>query len=93
MDDTETMERTSVAVDGADFLLAQDQDVAELRSRIEEAAATPGRFVDFVIVGNQAMSVLITATSRVSISTDKVQYDARDTGDLLFPYEDDLDLL
>ncbi|MFF7293915.1 hypothetical protein ACFY9N_15410 [Microbacterium sp. NPDC008134] len=82
----ETMIQTTVAVDGIEFLLAQDQSIDELRTRIEDAAATTGRFVDFVVVGNRSMSVLVTGNSRVTISVATVQFDERDTGDLDFPY-------
>lgn len=82
----ETMVQTTVSVDGIEFLLAQDQNIGELRAQIEDAAATSGRFVDFVVVGNRSMSVLITGHSRVAIGVATVQFDERDTGDLEFPY-------
>lgn len=86
MSGMQTMVQTEISIDGASLLLAQEQDVDELRHRIEEAAASSGRFVDFVVVGNRAVAALITANSRVTISVATVQFDPRDTGDTDYPY-------
>lgn len=75
------MVRTEVAVNGRSFYLAQGQDVDALKERIETAARANGRFVDFVVVGNRAVSVLITAGAQVTFSVETVQYDPRDNGD------------
>jgi len=80
------MVQTEVTFDGTSFLLSQDQDVGDLRRRIEEAVNTAGTFVDLVVVGNRSVSVLITPRSHVTISVATVAYDARDTGDLDYPY-------
>lgn len=80
------MVQTEVTFDGTSFLLSQDQDVGDLRRRIEEAVNTAGTFVDLVVVGNRLVSVLITPRSHVTISVATVAYDARDTGDLDYPY-------
>lgn len=93
MNETVTMEQNALAVNGIDYLLAQDQDIAELRERIEEAAATTGRFVDFVVVGNRAVSVLVSGRSEVVLSTATVQFDSRDTGDRESPFGGYFDLL
>lgn len=85
------MVRVSATIDDATFELAQDQDVGELKSRIEEAAATTGRFVDFTVVGNREASVLITSRTRVSISSETVFFDPRDTGDTDDPFGGFLD--
>ncbi|WP_260980448.1 hypothetical protein [Microbacterium paludicola] len=83
---TPTMVRTEVIIDGEPALLAQDQDVAELKARIEQAVATPGAFVDFVVVGNRRVSALITPRSRVTFSVATVQFDERDTRDEAAPF-------
>jgi hypothetical protein len=93
MDDMQTMVRTEISIDGSSSLLAQDQDVADLRRRIEEASATTGRFVDFVVVGNRSVSTLITTTSRVTITVATVQFDPRDTGDTDFPFGGHFDVV
>lgn len=80
------MIQTQVTFDSTSYLLAQDQDIDELRHRIEDAVRSSGAFVDFVVVGNRRVSVLITQHSRVSISVATVAFDERDTGDLDFPY-------
>lgn len=93
MTNGETMIQTEVVFDGARFLLAQDQDVDDLRRRIEAAAKTAGTFVDMVVVGNKAVSVLITSSTQVTISVATVAYDPRDTGDVDFPYSGYLDVM
>ncbi|MEV7608486.1 hypothetical protein AB0N61_03290 [Microbacterium sp. NPDC089320] len=82
----ETMVQTSVTIDGSSWVLSQDQDPDDLRRRIEDAIVAPGKFVHLVVVGNRAVSVLITPTSRVAVTEATVQFDARDTGDVDFPY-------
>lgn len=88
-----TMVQTQISLDGEIFLLAQDQDVDDLRRRIEAATASTGRFVDFIVVGNRSVAALITPTSRVTISVATVQFDARDTGDTDFPFGGHFDLI
>jgi len=77
----QTMVQTQIAIDEASFFLAQGQDLPELRSRIEQAVQAGGRFVSFVVVGNREVSALFTPNSRVALSAETVEYDARDTGD------------
>jgi hypothetical protein len=87
------MVRTQVMVDDRGFFLAQGQDVDGLKERIESAGRTGPRFVEFIVVGNRAVNVLVTATSRVVISVDTVQFDDRDTGDDTSPFGGMFDLL
>jgi hypothetical protein len=89
----QTMVRARIALNDAEFFLAQGQDVADLRRRIEEAMHSGGRFVDFVVVGNRAISVLIASATQVVISVETVDFDARDTGDDAMPYGGEFDLL
>jgi phosphosulfolactate synthase (CoM biosynthesis protein A) len=93
MPDQKTMIQTEIRADGVTYLLAQDQDLGELKRRIEDAIATAGRFVDFVVVGNRQVSLLVTPRSQVSIAVATVLFDARDTGDVDFPYGGHYDLL
>ena len=93
MTDGETMIQTEIVFDGSRCLLAQDQDVEGIRRRIEDATKTGGTFVDMVVVGNKAISVLITPTTQVTISVSNVAYDPRDTGDVDFPYSGYYDAL
>ncbi|MCS3444120.1 hypothetical protein [Microbacterium phyllosphaerae] len=82
----ETMMQTEIVLDGQSFLLAQVQDLHDLKRRIEAAVKSTGTFVDFVVVGNREVSVLITPHSRVIISVSTVLFDERDTGDVDFPF-------
>ena len=87
------MIQTEVVFDGTGFLLAQDQDVGDLRHRIEDATKTSGTFVHLTVVGNRSVSVLVTPHSHVTISVATVAYDSRDTGDLDSPFGGYYDLL
>lgn len=87
------MIQTEIVFDGSSYLLSQDQDVGDLRERIESATKTAGTFVDLVVVGNRAVSVLITPNTQVTISVASVAYDPRDTGDVDFPYSGYYDAL
>jgi hypothetical protein len=80
------MVRTEVTINGRRPFLAQGQDLDGLKRRIEATMSTAGRFVDFVVVGNRTVSVLISPRSQVVFSIETVQYDARDTGDEREPY-------
>ncbi|WP_341976117.1 hypothetical protein LTA6_000660 [Microbacterium sp. LTA6] len=93
MDEVQTMVRTQVAVNGGSFFLAQGQNVDELKGLIEEAVRTGGRFVDFTVMGNRVVSVLISAGSQVVISVETVQFDTDDDGDDAFPFGGMFDLL
>lgn len=88
-----TMIQTELLADGVTYPLAQDQDLDELKRRIEDATATPGTFVDFVVVGNRRVSVLVTPHSKVTIAVATVLFDPRDTGDVEFPFGGHFDLL
>lgn len=92
MSDMKTMERTEIQIDGMTALLAQEQDLEELLARIVAAANGPAAFVDFVVVGNRRIRVLVTPRSRVAVSTASVQYDPRDTGDEQTPWGGQFDV-
>lgn len=81
MTQMETMVRTEVAIDGTSYFLAQGHDIEELEQQIEAATGSAGQFVKFTVVGNRAVSALITPRSQVVISIATVQYDPRDDGD------------
>lgn len=91
MGDVQTMVRTELMIDEHGFFLAQGHDHDVLKRRIEEAAHSGGRFVDFVVVGNRAVSVLISTGTRVVFTIETVQFDARDTGYEGDPYGGDFD--
>jgi len=78
MTDQATRVRTEVTINDTPFLIAQGQDLDDLKRRIESASQPGGRFVDLVVTGDRVVSVLITATSRVVVTVDIVQLDLRD---------------
>lgn len=86
------MVRTEVTVNGEGYLLAQGQDLDELRHRMEEAARDRGRFVEFVVVGNRSVSVLVSPRTEIVMSVQTVQFDSRDTGDDETPFGGFFDL-
>lgn len=90
MSDTQTMVRTEMVVNGISYFLAQHHDLGDLKQRIE-AAHNSGKFVDFVVVGNRTVSVLISPGTTVVFSVETVEYDGRDTGDDSHPYGGDFD--
>ncbi|MFD1491226.1 MULTISPECIES: hypothetical protein [Microbacterium] len=86
MTDVQTVVRTELVINGESYLLAQGQDLDVLRRHIEEASRDGGRFVDFIVVGNRAVAVLVSPRTEVVMSVATVQFDARDTGDDEVPY-------
>lgn len=80
------MVRTEIRINGESFLLAQGQDIAELKRKIVDAAHSLGDFIEFVVVGNRSVSALITHASQVVLSVATVPADVRDTGDEESPY-------
>ncbi|MEL5991775.1 hypothetical protein ACOKGD_02490 [Microbacterium phosphatis] len=86
MTETHTMVRTEIRINGESFLLAQGQDIAALKQNIVDAAHSLGDFVEFIVVGNRAVSALITHASQVVLTVATVPLDSRDTGDENFPF-------
>ena len=81
MTDQATRVRTELTINDTPFLMAQGQDVDDLKHRIEAASQTGGRFVDFIVVGDRAHSVLITATTRVVVTVDIVPFEVLEADD------------
>ncbi|MCR2791601.1 hypothetical protein NQ156_00815 [Microbacterium sp. zg.Y625] len=88
----QTMVRTEVRINGEGYLLAQGVDLDALRRQMEEASREGGRFVDFTVVGNRAVAVLVSPRTEVVIAEDTVQFDPRDTGDDEDPFGGFFDL-
>jgi hypothetical protein len=89
----QTMTRTRVALNETEYFLAQGQDVADLRQRIEDAMRSGGGFVEFDVSGDRTVSVLISSATQVVISTSTVYPDRNDGGDDGVPYGGDFDLV
>jgi hypothetical protein len=92
MDEIRTVVHTHVIIHDSSFYLAHDQSLDELKQRIEAAAATTGRFVDFLVVGNRSVSVLISPGTPVVFSMETMHLDERDTGIESEPFGGDFDL-
>ncbi|MFD5214949.1 hypothetical protein [Microbacterium sp. NPDC058345] len=86
MDAMQTMERVEILIDGVSAMLAQDQDLEALMQRLAAASNGPAQFVEFVVVGNRRVRVLVTEHTRIRISSARVQFDPRDTGDEEAPW-------
>lgn len=80
------MTRTEIAINGTSAFLAQEQDIDALKRRIEAVVQTGAGFVDFVVVGNRNVSVLVSSQTQVVISDATVVFDPRDTGDEDMPF-------
>ncbi|WP_341946466.1 hypothetical protein [Microbacterium sp. LWH11-1.2] len=93
MSEMRTMVRTQVTVNDVGYFLAQGQDVDDLKGEIESAVRAGPRFVEFIVVGNRSVSVLVSAATQVVISVDTVEYDHRDNGDDSAPFGGTFDLL
>jgi hypothetical protein len=91
MGDVQTVVRTEIRINGESYFLAQGQDRDEVKQRIEDAA--PGTFVDFTVVGNRSVSVLISDPVQVVVMTEDVEFDTRDTGDIDAPYDEGFDVI
>lgn len=89
----QTTLRTRIALDDTGFFLAQGQNVADLRRRIEDAVHSGGAFVEFVAAGDRSVSVLISAASKVVISVESMDFDTRDDGEDALRYGGEFDLL
>lgn len=86
------MIRTTVTIEGKTYGLSQGTDVAALKDSATRATQAGGGLVDFVIVGNRPVSVLISTGVPVIFEEFRVADDSRDTGDVREPW-DDIDYL
>ena len=89
MSDVQTVVRTEVDINGRSYFLAQSEDPADVKRRVQEAA--PGTFVDFTVTGNRSVSVLISSGAQIVITTETVAFDPRDDQDAGAPYDGVLD--
>jgi hypothetical protein len=80
------MTQTQISVNSGAYVLAQNQDIDDLKKRIEAAVDAGGRFVEFTVVGNRSVNVLVTPRTHIALSVETVEFDPRDTGDHDVPY-------
>ncbi|QHC68210.1 hypothetical protein GSU68_17620 [Rathayibacter sp. VKM Ac-2759] len=82
------MMRTTVTIEGKSYALSQGEDVAALKEASTRAAQAGGGLVEFVVVGNRQVSVLVSPGVPVIFEDVEVPDDDRDTGDVHEPWDD-----
>lgn len=82
------MLRHTVTIDNREFLLAQGLDLPALKRRVVASIRAGGGMVDFTVLGNREVSVLIAAGVRVLFQSEQVDEDVRDTGDVTYPFDE-----
>lgn len=93
MSEMRTIVRTHVVVNDVGFVLAPGQDVDALKAEIESAARSGPRFVEFLVVGDRPVSVLMSAVTQIVISVDTIPIDQRADHDDIAPFGSAYDLL
>jgi hypothetical protein len=83
----EFMLRTTLTLGGHSYALAQGVRIDDLKSRLEAAVSSGGKFVDVTLLGNIAVSILTTPGVPVVLTTEQVGHDPRDTGELAEPFD------
>ena len=81
----ERMRRDTVTVAGERFVLAQGHGLDDVKERAVRAARDGGGLIDFVVLGNAEVSVLITPGVPVVFASETIEHDdqdLRDTGDV-----------
>lgn len=86
------MQQTTIAIGDMQFALAQNSDIGHLKATALAAVRSGAGLLDFTVVGNRVVSVLLPAGTIVVFTTGEVPEDHRDSGDLDFPYESAADL-
>jgi hypothetical protein len=81
------MERTTMQVDGRSHLLAQGQDLQEIKRGTVEAIRAGGDLVQVTVVGNRVLDILVSQGVSVTFETLSVPDDPRDDGDLAAPFD------
>ena len=93
MSELRTMVRTQVTVNDVGFILAPGQDVDRLKEEIASAAQSGPRFVEFVVVGDRSVSVLVSVGTPIVISVDNVTVHQGDDDDDTAPFGSAYDLV
>ena len=89
----QTMARNRIVVDEVGFLLAPGLDIADLKQRIEAAVHSGGEFVEFTVLGDDSVSILVSACTHVVISLENVDVDGADAVHDVGHYGSDFDLV
>lgn len=89
-DDGGNVKRYTTTLGTKSYVLAQGHPIEELREEMVAAIHAGGAFVDFVVLGNRRIHVLISPGLPVIFEEADVEGDARDTGDTDYPFALDL---
>jgi hypothetical protein len=80
------MQRTTLTIAEKSYELAQGGRIEPLKSALEEAVRSGGKFVDVVVVGNVAVSILASPGIPILLTTREVSEDSRDNGNVDEPF-------
>ena len=84
------MRQDTVRIGNDRFVLAQGQDIDQVKAATVAALRADGDLIDLVVYGNKAVSVLISPGVPVVFTSEVIDvddHDARDTGDLRLPFD------
>ena len=93
MSEMRTIVRTQVTVNDVGFVLAPGQDVDQLKGEIESAARSGPRFVEFDVVGDRTVCILVSAGTPVMITAATVAVDHGGDPDDTAPFGSAYDLV
>lgn len=88
------MRRNTVRVGEDRFILAQGHSIDDVKAATVAALRTGGDLIDLIVLGNKE-SVLVSPGVAVVFTSETIataDQDARDTGDVLYPYDSLSDL-
>jgi hypothetical protein len=81
------MRRTTMHINGRDYLLAQDQNVDVLKPSVLDALRDGGGSITTTLVGNRELDILLGTGIAITFQSEEVPDDDRDDGDLTSPIE------
>jgi hypothetical protein len=81
------MLRTTLTLGVNSYALAQGVQLDELKSQLEYAVSSGGKFVDVTVLGNVAVSILASPGVPVLLTSEHVADDPRDTGEVAEPFD------
>jgi len=84
------VKRYTATVGVKSYVLAQGHSIEGLREEMIGAIRAGGDFVDFVVLGNRRISVLVSPGLPVVFEEAEVEIDERDTGNVSRPFALDL---
>ena len=83
------MDRVTMSVNGAHYMLAQGQDPDRIKDEVTAAARDGAEFVTVSVFGNRSVDVLVTPGVPITFESEAVDFDPRDDGDPATPFETD----